>query len=82
MRLLAVRQLRDEHALQCVNSAADVAIADFLVEHKTEAIAPFSILARCCKRMESRFDVVLLGAEAEALRKGELRGEISDGEFS
>jgi len=68
MRLLAIRELRDEHALQRVNGPANVSIPNFLVEHQAEPIAPLSIFSCRGKRVETGFDAMFLGAEAQALR--------------
>jgi len=72
VRLLAIGQLCDEHALQRVDSPANVPVADLLVEHQAEPIAALSILPRGGKRVESGLDAMLLGAEAQTLWQGEL----------
>lgn len=65
----AAAQLRDEHRLQRVHGAADVAVAHLLVEDQAEAVAAFAVLARRRERMELRLDAVLLRAKAKALRQ-------------
>lgn len=56
-----------------MDGATDVPIAYLLVENQTEAITTFAILSRCGKRMELWFNIVFLGAKAQALRQRQLQ---------